>query len=84
MIFSSESNGYKVLFSVLLIVYIGVEVKLNNNVREASHHGNTKHGWYSKENKTEQFLVNAWIFGYPIGLLIFTGLIIGKNSNNYT
>jgi hypothetical protein len=60
------------------MVYIGVELKLNDNVREASHHGNTKHGWYSKENDTEKFLVKAWIFGYPIGVIILAGYILGK------
>ena len=71
---------YRVLLGILLVAYIGVEYKLNNNVRLASHHANTIHGWYSKENSTEKFLVKAWIFGYPIGVLIVSGYLLGKRE----
>lgn len=73
IIISTESKIDKVLISILLVVYILVEFSLNENVREASTHGNTKHGWYSKENTIEKFLVKTWIFGYPIGLLFLAG-----------
>ena len=62
----TQSWVKKIIFLLILIVYLSVFVELNGNVRKASTHGNTKHGWYSKYNTAEKTIAIAWIFGFPI------------------
>ena len=77
----AESKWHKFLLIVALVFYIGVELKLNDNVRTASTHGNTKHGWYSKNNKTERFLVHAWTFGFPVGMVVIASFFISRRED---
>lgn len=55
----------KLFLLSFLIAYLYVFGILNNNVRTASTHGNTIHGWYSKYNKTEKLMATAWVFLFP-------------------
>jgi hypothetical protein len=68
---------YAVFFIVIAAIYINVGTGLNKDVREASTHGNTIHGWYSKKNGSEKFKATMWFYFFPIAAIIGTALLIG-------
>jgi hypothetical protein len=48
------------------IIYLFVNLFFFNLVRNASTHGNTIHGWYSKYNRYEKLLAWLWFIIFPI------------------
>ena len=66
LVFAQKKVANRILFAVLLAIYIGVGFGLNYTVEKASHHGNTKHGWYSENNQAEQFLAKSWFILFPL------------------
>jgi len=69
-------KGLKRIFILLaLILYLSVFVLLNQNVKNASTHGNTIHGWYSKYNTTEKFIAVAWVIGFPLTCFIVAAFL---------
>ena len=68
--FGLKSKIKKCLFAVAFVVYIFGFFTANKAVRDACTHGNCKHGWYSKKNKTEKAIAFLWVLT-PISLLFF-------------
>ncbi len=70
-----NKGGLQILFwcTISLIVYIIGITHFYDEVRRASTHGNTIHGWYSKSNGAEKVMAGFWAIGFPI---ITNGLLL--------
>jgi predicted RNA-binding Zn-ribbon protein involved in translation (DUF1610 family) len=60
----------KLIIGVIVIYFIGFFLA-HKAVRDSCTHGNCKHGWNSKYNKTEKNIASLWIVGFPIGSYFF-------------
>ncbi len=76
----TESWTRKLFLLLFLVVYLGVFSVLNTNVRKASWHGNTKHGWYSKYNSTEKLIATVWIIFFPVGTFVLYSFIFATRN----
>ena len=70
-----NKGGLPILFwcTISLIIYIIGVTNFYDEVRRASTHGNTIHGWYSKSNGSEKAMATFWGIGFPI---ITNGLLL--------
>lgn len=67
-IFAAKEKLQKIFLIIALTIYISISLFLNDNVKKASTHGNTKHGWYSKYNNKEKFIASTWFLTFPLGV----------------
>ena len=58
--------GGRVALVITTAIYLAVNPFFFDLVRDASTHGNTIHGWYSKYNRGEKFIAWAWFVVYPV------------------
>jgi len=63
-IWRSSWRGRLLLVPILVGYIIGFR-HFADEVRRASTHGNTIHGWYSKYNSAERNYAYLWVLGYP-------------------
>lgn len=56
----------RIAIGVAIVVYLAVNSYFFDIVRNASTHGNTIHGWYSKYNRSEKFFAWLWFIGFPM------------------
>lgn len=68
------------LIAVAVVIYFIVGDHFNDKVKGASTHGNTKHGWYSKYNKSEKNEAMIWMVGYPLAALGIYSLFLYWNK----
>jgi hypothetical protein len=70
-----NKGGLQILFwcTISLIIYLIGVTNFYDEVRRASTHGNTIHGWYSKSNGSEKAMATFWGIGFPI---ITNGLLL--------
>lgn len=63
-----NKGGLQILFwcIISLVIYIIGVVNFYDEVRRASTHGNTIHGWYSKSNGSQKAMATFWGIGFPI------------------
>ena len=81
LVFAQKKVTKRILFAILLAIYIGVGFGLNYQVEKASHHGNTKHGWYSENNQAEQFLAKSWFILFPLVSIFVVVKFLGEDEN---
>lgn len=67
---------------ISLIIYFIGNSHFFEEVKNASHHGNTVHGWYAKGNASEKIKAILWIIGFPIGTNGIAFYLISKFKSN--
>ncbi len=75
--------GASIYLIIVLVIYWKIGFELNQDVREASTHGNTIHGWYSKKNGEEKTVAILWFICFPIAsivLPIWIAIKFGKDK----
>lgn len=68
------------LISIVALIYFFVGGHLNSNVKKASTHGNTKHGWHSKYNQAEKDEAMLWMVGFPLAAFAIYSLFSFLNK----
>ena len=77
-----QKKTIKVVIFLSLILCLFVYTTLNENVKNASTHGNTIHGWYSQYNTTEKTIAVAWVIGFPLACYIAIILFFSPQQKN--
>lgn len=71
----------KIFLIIVVSIYLVGIGYFTNLVREACHHHNCKHGWYSKYNQKEKNIATLWYVFYPLGAM-FLYFKIFKSAYN--
>ena len=68
--FRNRKNGMIKAFIWCIVSLVIYQMGISHffeEVKNASHHGNTIHGWYAKGNGYEKAIATLWVYFFPIG-----------------